>query len=53
VPLEIRPRRRSDRNQLTELVNKDIEAVLPGVSGSPNAVLSQLEREPDEAVVDP
>jgi GNAT superfamily N-acetyltransferase len=52
-PSEIRPFRRSDRDQLTDLVNAHIEAVLPGVSVSPNAVLSQLEREPDEIVVDP
>lgn len=50
---EIRPFRRSDRDQLTALVNMHVEAVLPGVSLSPNAVLSQLEREPAEAVVDP
>ena len=52
-PIEIRPFRRSDRDQLTDLVNAHIEAVLPGVSVSPNAVLSQLEREPDEVIVDP
>jgi GNAT superfamily N-acetyltransferase len=52
-PIEIRPFRRSDRDQLTDLVNAHIEAVLPGVSVSPNIVLSQLEREPDEVVVDP
>lgn len=52
-PIEIRPFHRSDRDQLTDLVNAHIEAVLPGVSVSPNAVLSQLEREPDEIVVDP
>jgi GNAT superfamily N-acetyltransferase len=51
--IEIRPFRRSDRDQLTDLVNAHIEAVLPGVSVSPNAVLSQLEREPDEIIVDP
>jgi GNAT superfamily N-acetyltransferase len=51
--IEIRPFRRSDRDQLTDLVNAHIEAVMPGVSVSPNAVLSQLEREPDEVLVDP
>ncbi|MFC4949409.1 hypothetical protein [Pseudonocardia sp. GCM10023141] len=50
--IEIRPFRRSDRDQLTDLVNAHIDAVLPGVSVSPNAVLSQLEREPGEYVVD-
>jgi hypothetical protein len=49
----IRPFRRSDREQLTALVNAHIAAVLPGVSVSVNALLSQLEREPAEAVVDP
>jgi ribosomal protein S18 acetylase RimI-like enzyme len=52
-PTEIRPFRRSDRAQLTDLVNAHVDAVMPGVSLSPNAVLSQLEREPDEYVVDP
>jgi GNAT superfamily N-acetyltransferase len=52
-PIEIRPFRRSDRDQVTALVNAHIEAVLPGVSVSANAVLSQLEREPGEYVVDP
>jgi GNAT superfamily N-acetyltransferase len=52
-PIEIRPFHRRDRDQLTDLVNAHVEAVLPGVSVSPNAVLSQLEREPDEIVVDP
>lgn len=51
--IEIRPFRRSDRDQLTDLVNAHIDAVLPCVSVSPNAVLSQLEREPGEYVVDP
>ncbi|HEY0814148.1 MAG TPA: GNAT family N-acetyltransferase [Pseudonocardia sp.] len=51
--IEIRPFRRSDRDQLTDLVNAHVEAVLPGVTVSPNAVLGQLEREPGEYVVDP
>ena len=29
-PIEIRPFRRSDRDQLTDLVNMHVEAVLPG-----------------------
>jgi hypothetical protein len=53
APIEVRPFRRSDRAQLTDLVNAHVDAVLPGVSVSPNAVLGQLEREPDEYVVDP
>jgi ribosomal protein S18 acetylase RimI-like enzyme len=50
---EIRPFRRADRAQLTDLVNAHVDAVLPGVSVSPNAVLGQLEREAGEYVVDP
>jgi GNAT superfamily N-acetyltransferase len=49
----VRPFRRSDRDQLTTLVSAHVEAVLPGVTVSPNAVLAQLEREPGEYVVDP
>ncbi|MDT7578067.1 MAG: hypothetical protein QOH17_4400, partial [Pseudonocardiales bacterium] len=52
-PIEIRAFRRSDRDQLTDLVNAHVEAVLPGVTVPPNAVLSQLEREPGEPIVDP
>jgi ribosomal protein S18 acetylase RimI-like enzyme len=52
-PIDIRPFRRGDREQLTALVNAHIEAVVPGWSVSVNAVLSQLEREPGEIVVDP
>jgi hypothetical protein len=52
-PIAIRPFRRSDRDQLTRLVNAHVEAVLPGVTVSRGAVLSQLEREPGEYVVDP
>lgn len=51
--IEIRPFKRSDRDQLATLVNAHVGAVLPGVSLSVNAVMSQLEREPDEFVVDP
>jgi GNAT superfamily N-acetyltransferase len=49
----IRPFERRDREQVTELVNAHIGAVLPGVSVSVNAVMSQLEREPGEIIVDP
>jgi len=49
----IRPFQRSDRDQLTGLVNAHIAAVVPGVSVSVNALMSQLEREPGEAIVDP
>src|SRR5215213_409538 len=49
----IRPFRRDDRVQLAELVNAHVGAVLPGASVSVNAILSQLERDPGEYVVDP
>ena len=49
----IRPFERGDREQVTNLVNAHIGALLPGVSVSVNAVMSQLEREPAEAIVDP
>ncbi len=52
-PVEIRSFRRDDREQLTALVNAHVEAVVPGVSVSVNSVLSQLEREPGEFIVDP
>ena len=42
TPAEVRPCRRSDRDQLTDLVNAHVEAVLPGVTLPPNAVLGQL-----------
>jgi GNAT superfamily N-acetyltransferase len=51
--IEIRPFRRADREQLTALVNTHVGAVVPGVSVSVNALMSQLEREPDESTVDP
>ncbi len=49
----IRPFSRADRDQLTALVNAHIAAVVPGASVSVNALLSQLEREPAETIVDP
>lgn len=49
----VRPFRRDDRDQLTELVNAHVAAVVPGVSVSVNTVLSRLERRPDEFVTDP
>jgi hypothetical protein len=48
--IEVRPFRRSDRAQLTDLVNAHAEAVVPGMSVSVNAVLSQLERDPGEFI---
>ncbi|WP_028932241.1 GNAT family N-acetyltransferase [Pseudonocardia spinosispora] len=51
--IEVRPFRRDDRDQLTALVNAHVQAVIPGASVSVNTVLSRLEREPGEYVVDP
>jgi hypothetical protein len=51
--IEVRPFRRSDREQLTALVNSHAAAVVPGASVSVNTVMSQLEREPGEFIVDP
>ena len=48
----VRPFRRGDREQVTDLVNAHIAAVVPGVSVSVQALLSQLEREPGEFIVD-
>jgi GNAT superfamily N-acetyltransferase len=53
VPIDVRAFRRGDREQLTDLVNAHVAAVVPGVSVSVNTVMSQLEREPGEYVVDP
>ncbi|MEU6551562.1 GNAT family N-acetyltransferase [Streptomyces sp. NPDC046915] len=50
---QVRPFHRDDRDQLTELVNAHVAAVVPGVSVSVNTVLSSLERQPDEFVTDP
>ncbi|MEP7024861.1 MAG: GNAT family N-acetyltransferase [Actinomycetota bacterium] len=51
--IEVRPFRRSDRDQLTDLVNTHAGAVVPGMSLSVHAVLSQLERQPGEFITDP
>ena len=48
----IRPFVRGDREQVTSLVNAHIAAVVPGVSVSVQALLSVLEREPGEFIVD-
>ncbi|MFD0313369.1 GNAT family N-acetyltransferase [Streptomyces flavalbus] len=50
---QVRPFHRADRDQLTDLVNRHVAAVVPGVSVSVNTVLSELERRPDEFIVDP
>ena len=51
--IEVRPFRRRDREQLTELVNAHAQAVVPGVGVSVSMMLSQLERQPGEAILDP
>ncbi len=51
--LTVRPFRRSDRDQLTQLVNAHAAAVVPGMSASVSAVLSALERQPGEFIEDP
>ncbi|MFD9076239.1 hypothetical protein ACFVZ2_40570, partial [Streptomyces lasiicapitis] len=51
--LKVRPFHRDDRDQLTELVNSHVAAVVPGVSVSVNTVLGQLARQPDEFITDP
>src|SRR5205085_9698679 len=50
--IEIRRFRRDDRQQVTRLVNIHAGAVIPGMATSMNAVMSQLEREPGEFIVD-
>src|SRR5258708_36375785 len=50
--IEVRRFRRDDREQLTRLVNVHAGAVIPGMATSVNAVMSQLEREPGEFIVD-
>jgi GNAT superfamily N-acetyltransferase len=51
--IEVRPFRRGDREQLTDLINAHAQAVVPGVRASVNTVLSQLERDPGEFITDP
>lgn len=51
--IQVRPFRRSDREQLTDLVNAHVRAVVPGLSVPVNAVLSALAREPGEFITDP
>ncbi len=51
--IEIRSFRRSDRDQLTQLVNSHAEAVVPGMGVSVSALFSSLERQPGEFIEDP
>lgn len=50
---EIRPFLRHDRDQLTDLVNAHVKAVIPGCSVPVATLLSQMERDPGEYIVDP
>jgi GNAT superfamily N-acetyltransferase len=50
--IQVRPFARADREQVTTLVNAHIGAVVPNVSVSVQGLLSQLEREPGEFIVD-
>ncbi len=51
--VQVRPFRRSDRDQLTTLVNAHASAVVPGMAVSVNTVLTSLERRPGEVIEDP
>src|SRR5258708_19035443 len=51
--IEVRPFRRGDRDQLTQLVNSHAEAVVPGLGVSVSTLLSSLERQPGEFIEDP
>jgi GNAT superfamily N-acetyltransferase len=51
--IEVRPFRRSDRDQLTQLVNAHAAAVIPGMGASVSTVMSALERQPGEFIEDP
>ncbi|HEY7143090.1 MAG TPA: GNAT family N-acetyltransferase [Streptosporangiaceae bacterium] len=53
APVQVRPFNRRDRQQLTDLVNAHAAAVVPGMGASVAAVLSELERQPGEFIVDP
>lgn len=51
--IEVRPFHRRDRQQLTDLVDAHAAAVVPGMGVSVSTVLSELERQPGEFIVDP
>lgn len=51
--IQIRRFIRNDRDQTTALVNAHIAAVMPNISISVQELLSQLENEPREYIVDP
>jgi GNAT superfamily N-acetyltransferase len=49
----VRPFRRTDREQLTGLVNAHVCSVVPGWAVSTSALLAQIERDPGQYVTDP
>jgi GNAT superfamily N-acetyltransferase len=51
--IQVRPFHRRDRQQLTDLVNAHAAAVVPGMGVSVSTVLSELERQAGEFIVDP
>lgn len=51
--VQVRRFHRRDRQQLTDLVNAHAAAVVPGMGVSVSTVLSELERQPGEFIVDP
>ena len=51
--VQVRPFHRRDRQQLTDLVNAHAAAVVPGMGVSVSTVLSELERQPAEFIIDP
>ena len=53
MTVEVRQFRRDDREQLASLVNAHVGAVVPGMSVSVSRLLTHLEREPEEFIVDP
>jgi GNAT superfamily N-acetyltransferase len=53
MTVRVRPFHRADRDQLTALVNAHAAAVVPNASVSVQALMSQLERDPGEFIVDP
>src|ERR1035438_6047534 len=51
--IQVRPFRRSDLDQLTQLMNAHIQAVVPGLGVSVSTALASLERQPGEFIEDP
>ena len=51
--IDVRPFSRSDRDQLAHLANAHIGAIVPGWAVPTATLLSRLERDPGEHVVDP